>query len=162
MRTISAVKVTRENFARFGEYYNMSEQCNHNGDGWQCFMTREAIIPEHAHLGYVVCEGGPSFLTDTMERHMKSEEILFCGDQPTVITVADSDPMGELTEESVASFVLCAGDVVKLKKGIYHDANHALDKPSYYYFIAGTGGQPDPTETCWHPVVPEPVKTVLW
>lgn len=162
MRTIRANKVTKENFARFGEYYNMREEGNTNGDVWKCFMTKETIIPETSHLGYVVCEGGASFLTDSMERHMYSEEILFCGDQPTVLTVADSDPHGELREEDVASFILCAGDVVKLKKGIYHDANHAVDMPSYYYFIAGGSGQDDPSETYWHPVVPEPVKTIVW
>ena len=127
MRTIRAVKVTKENFARYGEYFNMFEEGNVNGDVWKCFMTKQAIIPETSHLGYVVCEGGASFLTDSMERHMFSEEILFCGDQPTVLTVADSDPHGELKEGDVESFILCAGDVVKLKKGIYHDANHAVD-----------------------------------
>ena len=45
-----------------------------------------------------VCENGGTFPVDTMERHLSTEEILFAGDKPIVLSVAGSDPAGAQAE----------------------------------------------------------------
>jgi hypothetical protein len=47
------------------------------------------------------------------------------------------------------------GDLVVLRRGIWHDACHCVGEKAMYYFLSLTNGAPE--ETAWLPVLPEPV-----
>ena len=51
------------------------------------------------------------------------------------------------------------GDVVVLHKAIWHDANHAIDKPTLYYFLAKSTD--DPREIEFVDIQPQPVFVAL-
>lgn len=160
MRSIEPQALTPENFRPFGRYYPLGTLAEDAGSV-PAFLPH-APIRGPLHFGATSVKGG-SFQSTQMERHVLGEEILLCGDQPMVLTVADSDPEDQPFTRDVRSFYMHPGDVVILNKGIWHDANHGMAGPCTYFFIAeDTEGQPNrERETQWVPIVPQGVSVLL-
>ena len=157
MREIKALPITKENFAPYGRYYNLYEASKTEGENFTFYMEPKPFISEPVHLGITKVKAG-DFDSISMERHILTEESLFCGDADMVLTVANSDPEGELQAEDVAAFIMKPGDVAVLGLGIWHDANHGVDKDTYYYFLAtNKDPRPDSRETIWIDIAPGPV-----
>ena len=51
------------------------------------------------------------------------------------------------------------GDLVVMKRGIWHDACHAAEGTAQYYFLSHSDSDPD--ETAWKAVQPAPVQVAL-
>lgn len=145
MQAIEPVAITAENFAAFGRYYNLRE-----GEG-----MGEPISKEPLKIGATAVLSGP-FASVKMERHVLSEELLICGDDDMVLTVADSDPEGAPRSDDVRAFIMKPGAAVVLGQGIWHDANHGLHRDTTYFFLIP---QRDfvASEVRWTNVVPEAV-----
>lgn len=153
--TQTAIPIREGDFSPFGRYYRLTEEQRAAGVDYESFMTEEPVVSRPLKFGITVCENGHTFPVDSMERHLSSEEIQFAGDGPIILSVADSDPAGNPRAEDVRSFLLEPGDLVVLRRGIWHDACHSLGERAMYYFLSLTNG--DPAETAWLPVLPEPV-----
>ena len=54
-----------------------------------------------------------------MERHMSTEEVLFAGDKPIILSIANSDPYGMPQAKDVVSLLMEPGDLVVMKRGIW-------------------------------------------
>ena len=158
MKTIQAQPITKENFKPFGMYYNLYEFEAIETPDFKCNITPEPIVNAPMHLGVTMCHAG-DFDSISMERHFLTEEPQFCADGPMVLTVANSDPEQNPKEEDVRAFLMQPGDVAVLAKGIWHDANHAVDQDTMYYFLAENSD--DPRETEWVAVQPEPVHVLV-
>ena len=78
----------------------------------------------------------------------------------SAISSPDSDPENAPKAGDVKAFILKPGDLAVLAKGIWHDANHGIDKDTMYYFMA-TNKAPDSRETEWVRVSPEPVHVLV-
>ena len=157
MREIKALPITKENFAAFGRYYNLYEEAKTIGKNCTFYMVPEPLINEPLNLGITTCKAG-DFDSVSMERHVLTEEILFCGDADMVLTLANSDPEGIPLAEDVTAFIMKPGDVAVLALGIWHDANHGVDKDTQYYFLAqNTDPSPDSREIEWVNITPGPV-----
>jgi ureidoglycolate lyase len=149
MTAAKPIKLTKENFAQFGKYYNLYEER----------MTTDAVIFRPMRLGITKCKNGSSFRVDTMERHNTSEELIFTGNKPIVLSIASSDSQGCPGAGDVVSFLMRPGDLVVIKKGIWHDACHAVEGDAFYYFLAYGSGEGD--EVAWYPVQGEEVQVKL-
>lgn len=161
MKTIKAVPVTKEGFAPFGRYINLLEIPARTSEDFIAHSTPEELTDEPMNLGITTCKASDQFDSISMERHMLTEEPQFCGDGEMVLTVADSDPDQYPREEDVRAFILKPGDVVVVSKGIWHDANHGVDRDTYYYFLA-TNKEPDNLrEIEWVNIQPEPVRVIV-
>ncbi len=162
MKTIKANAATKENFAKFGTFYSIKNEGSfREDDGFKAWMAPEMKVGIKATFGFTVCDPG-EFECDSMERHLANEEALVCGDAPMVVTVADSDPMGQPKEEDIMAFIVNPGDYVVLNRGIWHDANHGVDKKTYYYWISQVQADiDDPTSIDFIDVVPAPVKVTF-
>lgn len=147
--------VSEESFRPYGRYYKATEGKHTCFGEYESFLTNEEAVPCPLKFGITVCDNEKSFLVDSMERHLSSEEVQFTTDKPIILSVADSDPWGNPKEEDIASFLLEPGDVVVLNRGIWHDACHSTGEKTMYYFLSHTNGEP--SETAWLPVTPEPV-----
>lgn len=158
MRTIHPIPLSQEAFAPFGRYYNLRELPLRVGDDFRCALTDDQIIDEPMSFGFTYCLPG-SFQSVSMERHFRTEEAQFCGDGPTILTVANTDPEVAPSENDVVAFRMEPGDVVVLHKAIWHDANHAIDKPTLYYFLAKSTD--DPREIEFVDIQPQPVFVAL-
>lgn len=157
MREIKAVPITKENFAAFGRYYNLYEESKTVGEDFTFYMVPRPFINEPVHLGTTRVKAG-DFDSVSMERHVLTEEALFCGDAEMVLTLANSDPEGLPMAEDVAAFIMKPGDVAVLGLGIWHDANHGVDRDTTYYFLATNKDPgPDSRETEWVKIAPGPV-----
>ena len=149
------IPISQADFSPYGRYCRLAETPLAKEGGARLFPTRETVMERPLKFGITVCRGGASFLVDSMERHLSSEEIQFAGDGPIILSVANSDPAGNPRAEDVVSFLLEVGDLVVLNRGIWHDACHAVREKSMYYFLSLTNGEP--SETAWLPVLPGPV-----
>lgn len=154
MRTIHPIPLSEEAFAPYGRYYNLRALPLRVGEDFRCSLTDDQIIDEPMSFGFTYCQPG-SFQSVSMERHFRTEEAQFCGDGPTILTVADTDPEVAPNEDDVCAFLMEPGDVVVLHKGIWHDANHAIDRPALYYFLAKSTD--DPREIEFVNIEPQPV-----
>lgn len=76
-----------------------------------------------------------------MERHMSTEEVLFAGDKPIILSIANSDPYGMPQAKDVVSLLMEPGDLVVRKRGIWHDACHAVEGHAQYYFLTYSNGR---------------------
>ncbi|WP_181995532.1 ureidoglycolate lyase [Clostridium sp. AM58-1XD] len=137
MMTIKAIPVNEENFKPFGTYTKVVKGEGRTGTGgWECWMTPGLCMEHPAGLGYTMV-GGMPLEVDSMEVHNLTTEMLMCGDKPIVLAVADSDPHGTGAKaEDIRAFLISPGEIVVLKKGIWHDACRGADGDSYYYFMA--------------------------
>lgn len=155
MRKVKAIPITKEAFAPYGQYYNLLELPAVEAEGFRCHVTKEVINDNPMNFGFTLCKGNGDFQSVSMERHFLTMEPQFCGDGDMVLTVADSDPEICPREEDVVAFLMKPGDVAVLNRGIWHDANHGVDKDTLYYFLAENST--DPRETEFVSIEPEAV-----
>lgn len=166
MKQISPEELSQEKFARFGQYSDLSAELSQGSGEWKAAITRKAWMTAPLLLGITSVKSG-DFLSVRMERHVLSEEILLCANDDMVLTVADSDPEGVPLAEDVRSFFMRKGQIVLLNKGIWHDANHGVEKDVIYYFLttdfSGKEIAPDAfkREIEWVSISPEPVRVSI-
>ncbi len=161
MREIKPIKLTKENFAPYGKYVNLKVgERNRRGDDWECWATLNPPMNVLMDLGMTKSLSSGTFLSDSMERHLATEEVLFVGNKPNVLCIANSDPDGNPMEDDVVAFYMDVGDLVVLNKGIWHDANHGIEEDTYYYYLASSESD-DPREIEFIDVKPEPVKVII-
>ena len=162
MKTIKAERINKENFAPFGRYYNVFEERKTVSEDFEACMLYDLHADEPMNFGFTLCKASKdgAFDSVSMERHFLTEEPQFCGDGEMVLTVANSDPEKCPKEEDVKAFILKPGDMAVLAKGVWHDANHGIDKDTLYYFMA-TNKAPNSRETEWVEIAPEPVHVIV-
>ena len=90
--------ISKEAFAPYGEYYNLQEEQNIQKELFLKYKTKEYIVGKPLKFGITVCKNEKSFVVDSMERHLSSEEVQFAGSKPIILSVADSDPWGNPKE----------------------------------------------------------------
>lgn len=134
MKQIRPEELSREQFSRFGKFYDLSKELSQGTGDWMAAITHKALIAAPLLLGITSVKSG-DFVSVRMERHVLSEEILLCANDDMVLTVADSDPEGVPLTEDVRSFFMRKGQIVLLNRGIWHDANHGVEKDVIYYFL---------------------------
>ncbi|GGK02352.1 hypothetical protein GCM10007063_25840 [Lentibacillus kapialis] len=157
MLNINATQVTSENFSKYGTYYNMKngtkDVISTEGEGFSDVRTTHPLIDTVGNLGFTLGSPLPAKI-HTMERHLHTQEALFCLSDPFVITVAKSDENDYPSTESAEAFIVRPGEVVVLKKGVWHDACHGLKDEVYYYWMAL---EREEIVNEWIVIVPEPV-----
>ena len=103
MKTIKAERITKDNFAPYGRYYNVFEERKTESEDFTAYMLKELHTDEPMNFGITICKAG-DFDSISMERHFLTEEPQFCGDGDMVLTVADSDPENHPEAEDVKAF----------------------------------------------------------
>lgn len=150
---ISAVRLSQEAFAPFGDYWPHSGARTGKG-----YSFSSALYPafrgaddEEPSLGITVGEA-LDVATARMERHFHTTETLFTIATPIVLAVAPPGGEAPLADEVVA-FLLNPGDVVRLSRGVWHDACRGIIEPATYGWLADCRAPLDP----WVPIEGGPV-----
>lgn len=153
---IVAQPATPENFSRFGTVYDLSNDTDPKaiwtlGDGWSDGFTRTPLMTGSGHLGITRGAGAP-WLCAAMERHPGTEEAIFCAAQPVVLAVAPASDADAANRDEIEAFVIAPGQVVVMRRGVWHDACRGVSGPAAYYWMAicGLGESP------WVPVAGGP------
>jgi ureidoglycolate lyase len=148
---VQAMNLLDADFSPFGRVYQMTQDdpsaapttslIRSSGPGWSDAYTSAPLLSTNGSLGFTRGSASP-FVTSRMERHLLSEEALFCAADPIVLAVAAPTIGDRPSAASIQAFVITPGTVVVLNKGTWHDACHGIDKEAYYYWMAtcGTGG----------------------
>ncbi len=159
MTTTTPVSIKDFDFTPYGRYWDLKQERGVRTEKYEAYMTVDPPMERPLRFGMTTCENGPAFDVDSMERHLSTEEILFAGDKPIILSIAASDPAAAPRAEDVVSLRMEPGDLVVLKRGIWHDACHAVEGSAMYYFLSYSS--PEPGETAWIPVTPAPVRVQL-
>lgn len=138
---IKAISATEENFKRYGVYKKVKSSTGLPGDGWEAWMTDDVCLEKAAHFG--ICYTGSSpFAVVKMVRHIKTEELILCGDRPLVLALADTDPQASgVQAEDVQAFLITPGEIVIIRKGIWYEVCRGAAGETYYYFLSLEGGE---------------------
>ena len=153
------VSIKDFDFTPYGRYWNLKAERGTVAEKYSAYMTVDPPVERPLRFGMTVAENGKTFDVDSMERHLSTEEVLFAGDKPIVLSLADSDPHGLPQAADLVHLLMEPGDIVVIKRGIWHDACHAVEDTAQYYFLSYSS--PDPDEIAWKPVQPAPVSITL-
>lgn len=144
MNQITAQQLSHDSFAPFGHYWPRGEA--RSGEGYAFSSTLYPAFrggdDEEPSLG--ITEGASlAVQCAAMERHFHTTETLFAFDQPAILCVAL--PGGEAPDgNDVRAFVLEPGDVVRLNRGVWHDACRGIAGPVTYGWLADCRAPLDP------------------
>ncbi len=157
MRSILAKSLDSASFAPFGRYWSKSEVRSGNGYSFSSTLFPEFRGGEDEEPSLGITTGDA---LDTpcisMERHFHTSETLFTICAPVVLCVAPSggdSPRAEL----VQAFLLVPGELVRLNRGVWHDACRGLTEPVTYGWLADCRAPLDP----WVEVVGGPLRVVV-
>lgn len=159
MKSVKPVSIKDFDFTPYGRYWNLRTERGVKTEKYEAYMTIDPPVERPLRFGMTTCENGDTFVVDSMERHLSTEEVLFAGDKPIILSLAGSDPAGNPKAEDVVNLLMEPGDLVVIKRGIWHDACHAVEGSAMYYFLSYSSS--DPSEITWLPVSPAPVTVQL-
>ena len=57
MKTIKAERITKDNFAPYGRYYNVFEERKTESEDFTAYMLRELHTDEPMNFGITICKG---------------------------------------------------------------------------------------------------------
>lgn len=157
MLRITPCPIGQMDFSPYGMHYPLSPFVSGQFDSSLHSCTSIPVMVQPMRLGLTSCGGG-TFLCRQMERHISTQELLFAGDKPLVLVVANSDPFGKPQAQDLVAVSIGHGDLVVLHPGIWHDACRCLQGETVYYFMANNDGSPQ--EVQWIPIAPQPVE--IW
>jgi len=136
---IKAVPVSSIDFSKYGTYYSMKEKTSNvwysQGEGWEDSRTNRPLINTPGSLGFTLGSPTPCNV-HTMERHLHTQEALFCLADPIVVALANSGDSEQPHVADIQAVILQPGEVIVLNNGIWHDACHGLNQSVHYYWMA--------------------------
>lgn len=142
---IEAMNVREADFSPYGHVYDMkatrpstnpiTRTNRAEGPGWSDTYTANPLISSNGSLGFTLGSACP-FATAKMERHLSTEEALFCAAEPIVLAVAAPTEEDQPDAANIRAFIIEPGTVIVLKKGTWHDACHGMTKEAHYYWMA--------------------------
>jgi ureidoglycolate hydrolase len=149
--TMKAVKATHESFGRFGAVVAIPSTSPTSQGPDYSFWSDIAhfSIPGETEIGICTVYAQPAASVTTMERHLRTPEILVPIDAPVVLPLAT----GAIAPEGPAVFRVEPGEAVVVADGIWHGACIPVGKTSASYFVIFRRGTPlDDVQNA--PVVP--------
>jgi len=130
MKTITPRKITLEDFARYGEYYVISEEFSEEEkNSPETFILHKDVYTQkmgQAAVGYFntyFLERDPVF--HEMEKHDIGEESLLAIDSMVLVVAPPSD--GPPLAETFEAFIVPANTFIKYKVGVWHYAPCPVD-----------------------------------
>lgn len=142
---ITAVEITEAGFALFGRCLRMApsldkepgapDLVHSTGDTYEDCRTRAPLLSSNGSLGITRGSAAPC-ATARMERHLHTEEAIFCLREPVVLVVAPPSEAPAPAAADLRAFIITPGTVAVMMKGTWHDAGHGLRQPVEYYWLA--------------------------
>ncbi len=157
MRTLAALPVDAVDFTPYGRVYDLGK------DGGDVVVepipdvvdrfTGEPVVTGPAHVGLTIGPALP-FTVTRMERHLHTREAVLCLDEAIVLMLS-ADPGTSPTAASTCAVLVCPGQCVSLRPGIWHSVGLGVRGPSRYYWLAGVSDLP---ESPWAEILDGPVQ----
>ena len=141
MATTKPISIKDFDFTPYGRYWDLHKERGVKTEKYEAYMTIDPPVERALRFGLTVCDNGDTFEVDSM------------------LSIANSDPYGMPQAKDVVSLLMEPGDLVVMKRGIWHDACHAVEGHAQYYFLSYSNGDPD--ETAWKQIQPAAVQVAL-
>ena len=135
MRTIKAKKLSKENFTKFGDYFDFLNPTGLNLDG---FYPDRVLLPVSGNMpvGFspLIMEKPAEYIVKTAEYHNTTQEGILSIDSDIIVHAAPASkkPVPELTE----AFIVPKGTFVTLYTGVWHLGPFPVDKEKAHILIA--------------------------
>lgn len=158
---IIAREITSIDFSRYGKLHDMERggaglNLSSGADYTDCH-TDEPLLDTPASLGRTAASAAP-FSAGEMERHLHSQEAMFCERSPIVFLVAPAGGAAQPNAPDVEAVILRPGQIAVVERGVWHSAAHVRNDGDAYYWSAHAY-KGEPTE--WQPIAGGPVEVVL-
>ena len=162
------VPIDQVDFSQFGFFYDLKAEggsgCVNRSEGsdWKDGYTRIPVIDRPGSLGMTTSSCLP-FTAEEMERHLHTQEALFCASAPIVFLVAPADQEAERMEKgpdakNTVAVLLEPGQVAVLNRGVWHSPAHGLGESASYYWMAEAF---DEEPTVWRKIENGPVTVTV-
>lgn len=133
---VTVVRATEENTKRYGKFVCLPKLEEFASDGWRCWITEEFCMDQAAKLGIGHSPQGAPYKVDAMQQHKKTKKLFAPGQGPVVIALAKPEG-GKIPQAAdVEALLLEPGDFLAIDEGVWYDACHAPDGPTYYFFAS--------------------------
>lgn len=162
MTTLIPIQIDENNFSEYGELIDLSTNGTgtnvkkSSGSGYTDSYSIKPLIDRPGSLGMTYTQSLP-YSIESIERHMHTEEAMFCISEPIAFLVANSS-FGEPEVEHMKAFYLTPGQVVVLKPGVWHSPALGMNKPTNYYWMAEAY---DDEPSVWADIKNGPIKIAL-
>ncbi|MHC1770281.1 MAG: ureidoglycolate lyase [Flexilinea sp.] len=135
MRTIKAKKLSKEDFAKFGDYFDFLNPTGLNLGG---FYPDRVLLPVSGNMpvGFspLIMERPAEYVVKAAEYHNTTQEGILSIDSDIIVHVAPASnkPVPELTE----AFIVPKGTFVALHTGVWHMGPFPVDHEKAHILIA--------------------------
>lgn len=134
MRQIKAEKITKENFNKFGEFYNYLEP---EGNNFGIFYPDHIVYPVSGQMpiGFsaMVSPKPDKRIISVVECHNHTCEIVVPLDDDIIVHVAPCSK--EIVPEKTEAFIVKKGQAVKFNVGVWHKAPMPLNNDEVHMLI---------------------------
>ncbi len=137
---MKALDLANLDFSAYGTIYDLSGGnlgCDAiqsaSGDGWSNVNTLDPLLDTKCSIGLTVGSGLP-FTADQMERHLHTQEAMYCAGGPVAVLVCV--PGDEPRAELCVPVIIRPGQVIVVERGVWHTPAHGLNGKEPYYWQA--------------------------
>lgn len=157
MTILVAQNVNHINFSAFGRFYDFQNDRDNNlkrsvDEDFTDSYTVGPLISKLGNLGMTNVNSLPATF-NKMERHLHTEEAIFCMCEPIVFLVAPEENRTPRTS-MIKAFILKPGQAVVINRGIWHSPAKGVKKDTGYYWVAEAY---DNDSTVWEQIEGGPV-----
>ena len=130
------IDVSKADLTQLGKVYHLDRAAN-SGAGWESTITPDTPVRENWKIGFVRSIQLPVSV-DKMERHLTTKEAMMAASDDIVVALAPAS--GEKADDApdmkkLICVLLKPGDVLVVKKGVWHSACYGYNHPAMYYFM---------------------------
>lgn len=128
--------ISKVDLTQLGRIYHLDRAAN-SGAGWESTITCDIPVKGNCKVGFVRSIQLPVFV-DKMERHSTTEEAMMAASDDVVVALAPVTE-GKADDAPDMKNLICVllkpGDVLVVKKGVWHSACYGYNNPAMYYFM---------------------------
>lgn len=135
------IKITEIDYSKFGTLYNLNKDGidtkNTNiskGEGFYDKDTNRPLIDSLGSLGMTRGCGLPCQITE-MERHLHTQEALFCTNEAIVFCIAPAE-LHQPIPSKIIPVILLPGQVFVIDRKVWHSSAHGLQHDVTYHWLA--------------------------
>lgn len=155
-RIIPIEDLHRADLSGIGHAFDLSRDSSSSvfsaGAGFTDRYTVEPLLDGLGHLGMTSAGATPADISQ-MERHLYSEEVLFCAGAPIVLPVALAGASPQ--RDAVRALLIQPGQGIVLNRGVWHAPCLGHPEPAAYYWCADVD---DSVDTTWVTLGDGPVR----
>ena len=130
------IDISKADLTQIGKIYHLDRAAN-SGVGWESTISSDPPVEGNCKIGFVRSIQLPVSV-EKMEMHLTTEEAMIAASDDIVVALAPATG-GKADDAPDIKDLICVllkpGDVLVVKKGVWHSACYGYCRPAMYYFM---------------------------